>query len=75
MLIIDYCSATLSEGVFFFCEWINLNFSRLVVFNQVMGVSIVSRLLDHVADYMTERSYPGPVQDLLGEVKSLVGEG
>ena len=46
----------------------------MVVFNQVMGVSTVIRLLDHVADYMTEKSYPGLVQDLLGEVRSLVGE-
>jgi len=30
--------------------------------------------LDHVADYMIEKSYPGPVKDLLGEAKSLVGE-
>ena len=39
-----------------------------------MEVSIVIRLLDHVADYMIERSYLGPVQGLLGEVRSLVGE-
>tara|TARA_B100000989_G_scaffold144979_1_gene107996 strand:+ start:413 stop:535 length:123 start_codon:yes stop_codon:yes gene_type:complete len=36
--------------------------------------STVIRLLDHVADCMIEKSYPGPVLGLLGEVKSLVGE-
>ena len=60
--------------VAFFCKWINLNFSKLEVFNQVMEVSTVIGLLDHVADYMIGRSYPGPVQGLLGEVRSLVGE-
>jgi len=29
--------------------------------------------LDLVADYMTGKSYPGPVPGLLGEVRSLVG--
>ena len=39
-----------------------------------MEVSIVIRLLDHVAGYMIGRSYLGPAQGLLGEVRSLVGE-
>ena len=39
-----------------------------------MEVSTVIGLLDHVADYLIGRSYLGPVQDLLGEVRSLVGE-
>ena len=39
-----------------------------------MEVYTVIRSLDHVADYMIEKSYPGPVQDSLGEVRSLVGE-
>ena len=60
--------------VAFFCKWINLNFSKLAAFNQVMEFSTVIRLLDHVADYMIEKSCPGLVQDLLGEVRSLVGE-
>ena len=60
--------------VAFFCEWINLNFSRLAVFNQVMEVSTVIRLLDHVADFMIEKSYLGHALGLHGEVRSLVGE-
>ena len=40
-----------------------------------MEVNTVIRLLDHVADYMIGKSYPGPVQGLLGEVRNLVGEG
>ena len=44
------------------------------MFNKVMEVSIVIRSLVHVADYTIERSYLGPVQGLLGEVKNLVGE-
>ena len=44
------------------------------MFNQVMVVSIVIGLLDHVADYSIGKSYHGPVQGLLGEVRSLVGE-
>ena len=60
--------------VAFFCKWINLNFSRLAAFNQVMEVSTVIRLLDHVADFMIGKSYLGPAQGLLGEVRSLVGE-
>ena len=59
---------------FFFCEWINLNFSRLAVFNQVMEVSTVIRLLDHVVDSMIGKNYHGHAQGLLGEVRSLVGE-
>ena len=60
--------------VVFFCKWINLNFSRLAVFNQVMEVSTVIRSLDLVADYMIERSCLGPAQGLPGEVRSLVGD-
>ncbi len=39
-----------------------------------MEVNTVIRLLDHVAGFMTGKSYPGPVLGLLGEVRSLVGE-
>ena len=39
-----------------------------------MAVSTVIGLLDHVADFMIGRSYLGPVQDLLGEVRNLAGE-
>jgi len=39
-----------------------------------MEASTVTKSLDHVADFMIEKSYLGPAQDLLGEVKSLVGE-
>ena len=39
-----------------------------------MEDSTVIELLDHVADFMIGKSYLGPVQDLLGEVRSLVGE-
>ena len=39
-----------------------------------MEDSTVIRLLDHVADFMIGKSYPGPVPGLLGEVRSLVGE-
>ena len=39
-----------------------------------MAVNTVIRLLDHVADFMIGKNYPGPVLDLLGEVRSLVGE-
>ena len=42
--------------------------------NQVMEASTVLRLLDHVADFMIGKSYHGPAQGLLGEVRSLVGE-
>ena len=59
--------------VAFFCKWINLNFSRLAVFNQVMEVSTVIKLLDHVADFMIGKNYLGPVQGLHGDVRSLVG--
>ena len=59
--------------VAFFFEWINLNFSNLAVFNQVMVVSTVIRYLAHVADFMIGKSYHGPAQGLLGEVRSLVG--
>ena len=58
----------------FFCKWINLNFSKLAAFNQVMEVSTVIRLLDHVADFMIGKSCLGPAQGLLGEVRSLVGD-
>ena len=46
----------------------------MAVFNQVMEVSTVIRSLDRAADYMTGRSYLGPVPDSLGEVRSLGGE-
>ena len=39
-----------------------------------MEDSTVIGLLDRVADYMIGKSYLGPVQDLLGEAKNLVGE-
>ena len=39
-----------------------------------MEDSTVLGLLDRVADYMIGKSYLGPVQGLLGEVRSLVGE-
>ncbi len=39
-----------------------------------MEVSTVIGLLDHVAGFMIEKSCPGPVPGLLGEVRSLVGE-
>ena len=51
-----------------------MNFLRLVVFNQVREVSTVIKSLDHVAGFMIGKSYPGPVQDLLGEARSLGGE-
>ena len=60
--------------VAFFCKWTNLNFSRLVLFKQVMEVSTVIRYLVHVADFMIGKNYLGPAQDSLGEVRSLVGE-
>ena len=60
--------------VAFFCKWINLNFSRLAVFNQVMEASTVIRSLDHVADFTIGKSYLGPVQGLLGGVRNPVGE-
>ena len=44
------------------------------VFNQVMEASTVIKLSDHVADYMIGKSYLGPVQGFLGEVRSPVGE-
>ena len=44
------------------------------VFNQVMEVSTVIRLLVHVADSMIGKNYLGLVQDLHGEAKSLAGE-
>ena len=38
-----------------------------------MEVSTVIRSLDPVADFMIGKSYHGPVLDLLGEARSLVG--
>ncbi|KGF91609.1 hypothetical protein EU92_0353 [Prochlorococcus marinus str. MIT 9107] len=37
--------------------------------------STVIRLLDHAADFTIGKSYLGPVQGLLGEVRNQVGEG
>ena len=44
------------------------------VFNQVMEASTVIKLSDHVADYMIEKSYPGPARGWPGAAKSQVGE-
>ena len=58
----------------FFIKWTITNFLKLGVFNQVLEVNTVIRLLDHVADYTIEKNCHGLVQDLPGEVKSLAGE-
>ena len=44
-------------------------------FNQVTVANSAIKWLDHVADYMIEKSYLGLVLGLLGAVKSQVGEG
>ncbi len=44
------------------------------VYIPVQAVTLVIGLLDHVADYLIEKSCHGLAQDWLGEVKNQAGE-